>query len=259
MQKNMKCGDRMDRKLIDMKTVLRKKYGKTADAMHLYKYESFNVYKLVLKMLHETRRIENIESPYHGEITAKHPKYRFDEVVGLYEIEGKTSHKEGIFYTSFPDSEHQVVCPKCKGVGAIYDQVCPVCQGARTLFRKRVLEQKFYFDTSEQWLMPLSLLRRLPERFIKPLSFNTNTAKHTIFEAFPSFEDVSAHVTFDASYLEKDLSSWLDDLKSQSTHVRSVEMILFETSIQAVSLLEKYEVREVFIQDFKKIIWFPEA
>lgn len=249
----------MDRKLIEIKTVLRKKYGAMAESMHLYKYENFKVYKMVLKLLYEERRIENIESPYHGELTAKHPKYRFEEVVDLYELKGKTSHKEGIFYTSFPDSEHQVVCPKCKGVGAIYDHECPRCHGARTLFRKRVLEQKYYFETSEQWLMPLSLLRKLPERFIKPLPFNTTNAKHVHFDTFPELNDLLLHLTFDVSYLEQDLLKWLNELETQSQHVRSVEMILFETTVQAASLLEKYEVREVFIQDYKTVIWFPEV
>lgn len=248
----------MDRKLIEIKAVLRKKYGKSADAMHLYKFESYSAYKLVFKMLFELKRIENIESPYHGEPTAMVPKYLFEESVDVNAFSGISSSKEGVYYTGIPQSEHKVVCPKCKGLGHHYSQVCPRCEGMRLLFRKRVLEQRYYYETQDQWLMPLALLRNLPERFVKPLAYDIRASKHFVLKSEADLEPILQSLEFDVSYLKNVLwTPYTADVQS-SGRLCSTEMILFPTSIQHAHLIEKYKTKEVFLQDFKNVIWFPD-
>lgn len=248
----------MDRRLIEIKAVLRKKYGKAADAMHLYKFESYRAYKLVFKMLYEVKRIENIESPYHGEPTASIPKYLFEEELDVNAFQGVSTQKEGVYYTGIPQSEHKVVCPKCKGLGHHYSQVCPRCEGMRLLFRKRILEQKFYYETQDQWLMPLNLLRNLPERFLKPLAYDIQASKHYDLQSEETLNQILETLDFDVSYLKNVLWTPFTQELQSSGRLCSTEMILFPTTIQHAYLIEKYETKDVFVQDFKRVIWFPD-
>lgn len=248
----------MDRKLIEMKAVLRKKYGKAADAMHLYKFESYTIYKLVFKMLFEIKRIENIESPYHGEPTAIVPRYLFDAPLDANAFKGVSTQKEGVYYTSIPQSEHKVVCPKCKGLGHHYSQVCPRCEGTRLLFRKRILEQRFYYETQDQWILPLALMRNLPERYVKPLAYDTKSSRHFELTGEEALSQILDDLVFDVSYLKEILwNPYTQDLHA-SGRLCGTEMILFPTTVQHVHLIEKYETKEVFIQDYKTVIWFPD-